>query len=59
MPTQKPKPSKKQSGIKRTDPKQSAKFIKAAKELGLDDGSGEAFERAMDSLTKSKKGRSN
>jgi len=39
---------------------QSARFVKAAKELGLDDeASGEAFERAMDSLTKQKKGSSN
>jgi hypothetical protein len=38
--------------IKRTDPEQSAKFIKAAKELGLDESSGGAFEHVMDSLTK-------
>ena len=60
MPTPKRKPRKKKSGIKRTDPKQSASFIKAAKELGLgDEASGDAFERAMDSLTKRKKDSSN
>jgi hypothetical protein len=49
----------KRQRIKRTDPKQSARFIKAAKELGLDDAaSGAAFERAMRSLAKPKKGSS-
>jgi transposase-like protein len=37
---------------------QSDQFIKAAQELGLDEGSGDAFERAMDSLTKAKKSKS-
>jgi hypothetical protein len=55
MPTSELKPRKKKPGIKRTDPKQSARFIKAAKELGLGDAaSGEAFERAMNSVTKPK-----
>jgi hypothetical protein len=35
------------------------KVHRAAKELGLDETSGEAFERAMDSLTKPGKNRSN
>lgn len=52
MPTGKPK-RRKRSKIKRTDPKQSARFIKAAKELGLDE-SGEAFGRAMDTLAPKK-----
>jgi hypothetical protein len=51
MPIGKPK-RKRRSKIKRTDPKQSARFIAAAKELGL--GSGEAFNRAMDTLTPKK-----
>jgi len=38
--------------IKRTDPRQSARFIAAAKELGLE--SGEAFDRAMDTLAQKK-----
>jgi hypothetical protein len=58
MPTSARKPGKKKPGIKRTDPKQSARFIKAAQELGLDKGSGEAFERAMETLTKTKKAKS-
>jgi hypothetical protein len=42
------------------DPKQSARFVKAAKELGLGNAaSGVAFERAIDTLTRSKKGRYN
>jgi hypothetical protein len=36
---------------KRDNPAQSAKFIKAAKALGLD-GDGKDFHRAMDSLVK-------
>ena len=48
------KGKKRRPKIKRTDPKQSARFIKAAKDLGLDQ-SGEAFERAMDALAKPKK----
>jgi hypothetical protein len=54
MPTSERKPRKKKRGIARTDPEQSATFIKSAKELGLGEGSGEAFERAIDSLTKPK-----
>lgn len=50
------KGKKRRPKIKRTDPKQSARFIKAAKELGLDQ-SGEAFERAMNALTKKPKGK--
>jgi hypothetical protein len=39
--------------IKRADPKQSARFIAAAKELGLGE-SGDAFERAMDTIAPKK-----
>jgi hypothetical protein len=57
MPIGKPK-RKRRSKIKRTDPKQSARFIAAAKELGLK-GTGDAFERAMNTLAPKKpKGRS-
>ena len=55
MPPTARKPKKRTPRIKRTDPKQSALFIKAAQELGLDKGSGDSFEHAMDSLTKAKK----
>ena len=48
MATGKPKP-RKRSKIKRTDKEQSARFIAAAKELGLDE-TGDAFERAMNTL---------
>jgi hypothetical protein len=41
------------------NPAQSARFIKAAKELGLDQASQEAFERAMEKLTKPKKQKAN
>ena len=47
------KGKKRRPKIRRTDPKQSARFIKAAKELGLDQ-SGEAFERAMDQIVPKK-----
>ena len=40
---------KKRKPIKRTDKAQSERFIKAAKELGVDE-TGQAFERAMDVL---------
>jgi len=44
---------------KRDNPAQSAKFIKAAKALGVDE-SGEAFKRALDKLVQKKpKGGSN
>jgi hypothetical protein len=59
MPISGGKPKKKKPKIKRTDPAQSAKFLKAAKELGLDESSGNEFEKAMESLTKSKKDRTN
>jgi hypothetical protein len=52
MATGKPKP-RKRSKPKRTDKKQSDRFIAAAKALGLD-GSGTAFERAMDTLAPKK-----
>jgi hypothetical protein len=52
MRTGKPKP-RKRSKIKRTDPKQSARFIAAAQELGLE-GTGDAFERAMNTLAPKK-----
>lgn len=39
--------------IKRTDPKQSARFIAAAKTLGLGE-SGGAFDRAMDTIAPKK-----
>jgi hypothetical protein len=56
MPPTARKPKKPKTKIKRTNPKQSARFIKAAKELGLGDAdSGVAFELAMDTLAKSKK----
>jgi hypothetical protein len=58
MPPTARKPKKRTPKIMRTDPKQSARFIKAAQDLGLDEGSGDAFERAMDHLTKSKKSKS-
>jgi hypothetical protein len=54
MPTSKRKPRKKPRGVTRTDPEQSATFIKSAKALGLDESSGERFERTMDTLTKPK-----
>jgi hypothetical protein len=54
MPTDAQKRKKPKPRIKRTDAKQSAGFLKAAKELGLDKSSGEAFERAMDSLARTK-----
>jgi len=52
MPIGKPK-RKRRSKLKRTDPKQSARFIAAAKELGLDE-TGDAFERAMNTLAPKK-----
>jgi hypothetical protein len=55
MPTGAKKRRKPKPRIKRTDPKQSAKFIESAKELGVDETSSEIFERAMDRLTKSPK----
>lgn len=55
MPTGTPKRKKPSPKIKRTDPKQSARFIKAAQELGLDDKAGPIFDQAMDALTKAKK----
>lgn len=49
---------RRRSKIKRTDPKQSARFIAAAKEMGLDE-TGDAFAKAMDKLAQKKpKGRS-
>jgi hypothetical protein len=54
MPTSERRPRKKKSGVKRTDSGQSAKFIKAAKELGLGEDSAGAFERAMDALKRQK-----
>jgi len=44
---------RKRSSIKRTDKKQSVRFITAAKELGVDE-SGEAFERAFKELVRPK-----
>lgn len=44
---------KKTSKPKRRDPKQSARFVAAAKEMGLG-GSGEDFERAMNALAPKK-----
>ncbi len=41
--------AKKRKPIKRTDKAQSERFIKAAKELGVDE-TGEAFKRALDTL---------
>lgn len=55
MPTGTPKRKKPSPRIKRTDPQQSARFIKAAQELGLGDKDGKAFEQAMGALTKPKK----
>ena len=52
------KGKKRRPKIKRTDKKQSEHFIQAAKELGLVQ-SGDAFERAMDALTKKKPNPSN
>ena len=40
---------KKRKRVKPDNPAQSAKFVKAARKLGLG-GKGDAFERAMDSL---------
>ena len=40
---------KKRKPIERTDKAQSERFIKAAKELGVDE-TGEAFRRALDTL---------
>jgi len=45
--------AKKRKPIKRTDKAQSERFIKAAKELGVDE-SGKDFDRAMDLLAPSK-----
>jgi hypothetical protein len=59
MSTTERKQRKKKPGIRRTDPEQSAKFIKAARQLGLEgSSSGDAFERAMNALTKPKKHKS-
>ena len=57
MATGKPKP-RKRSKIKRTDKEQSARFVSAAKALGLGKD-GDAFERAMDSLAPKKPKQSN
>jgi hypothetical protein len=39
---------------KRTDPEQSARFIEAARQVGVDE-TGDAFERAFDKITGTKK----
>mgnify|MGYP000222809209 CR=1 FL=1 len=52
------KRKKRSPKIKRTDPKQSARFIAAARELGLEESS-EDFSRAIDALTKPKSNRGN
>jgi hypothetical protein len=52
MPTGKPKPRKRRK-IRLTDKEQSARFISAAKALGLGQ-SGADFERAMDALAPKK-----
>ncbi|MGH8737398.1 MAG: hypothetical protein ACREVC_08575 [Burkholderiales bacterium] len=52
MATGKPK-RRKPSKIKRTDPKQSARFVAAAKELGVEE-SGKEFERVIAALVKQK-----
>lgn len=47
MPAKKPKPrAQKKRTVKTSDPAQSERFVKMAKELGADDG-GEAFDRAI------------
>lgn len=46
---------KKRSPVKRTDKAQSERFIKAAKELGVDE-TGQAFEHAIGTLLPAKKG---
>jgi hypothetical protein len=49
MPRTAAKPRKRKPRIKRTGIRQSAKFLKAAKELGLDEsGSFDAHKRAME-----------
>jgi len=47
---------KKRKPIERTNKAQSERFIKAAKELGVDE-SGQAFERAMNKVLPLKTGR--
>lgn len=47
------KPKRRKRKTDRDNPAQSAKFIKAAKKLGLG-GKGEDFERAMDDLLRRK-----
>jgi hypothetical protein len=47
---------RKRSVVKKTNKKQSARFVAAAKELGLGE-SGEEFERAMGALVKPKQGK--
>ena len=54
MPTGTRKRKKRSSKVKRTAPEQSARFVKESKGLGLDQASGEAFERALDAVTKAK-----
>lgn len=49
MSTGSAKPRKRKQTPKPDDPAQSARFIEAARELGIDE-SGAAFERAVDSL---------
>jgi len=53
MAGEKGKAKKRKQKTKPDNPAQSARFIAAAKKLGLD-GKGEDFERAMDSLFKPK-----
>lgn len=48
---------RKRKNIPTTDPAQSARFLEAAKKLEVDE-TGEAFERALDSLVKPGAGRS-
>lgn len=56
MAGEKGKAKKRKRPIKPDNPAQSARFIESAKRLGLD-GKGDDFERVMDSLLKSKKGK--
>lgn len=48
------KPEAGRGKIKTTDPEQSARFIEAAREVGVDE-SGEAFERAFDKIVSPRK----
>lgn len=50
------KPRKRKTQIERTNKAQSERFVKAAKELGVDE-SGQAFERAMDKVLPPKTGK--